>query len=277
VRRQLLHLLAEPPACVLADEWRVLALFSCDRHLSHPLQRRTFFRRLHHGLRAATGRLALGWSCVHTGMSAWHRAFVEANQALSMVIHILGPGQAAAYAEVAILSLVSGRRDVAHLRMLQDQLLGPLRLHDGDEHMDLTGTLEIYLESACHASRTAELLRLHRNSVSNRLQRIKELCDVDLEDPDMRLLMQLIFRSVRGTQSDSPLAPSAVRSPGIRASAGAAPPPNSLCAGPTASNLFRESAQLIESRASKDPDERYTSYARPLTASNSSLASVTKR
>ncbi|MBV9581188.1 MAG: helix-turn-helix domain-containing protein [Chloroflexi bacterium] len=194
-----------------------------------------------------------------------------------MVIHVLGPGQAAAFAEVAILSLVSGSRDPTYLRLLQDQLLGPLWLHDQEERMDLAGTLEIYLESACNASQTAELLRVHRNSVSNRLQRIKELCDVDVEDPDMRLLVQLILRSVRGAHIDSPLAPDTVRPPGIWAAGGVAPRVNGLSADPTAPSVFRESAQLAETRASTNPEERHAGYARPLTASNSSLASVTNR
>jgi hypothetical protein len=278
VRRQLLELLVEPPASVLADEWRILALFSNECHLTRPVQRRTFFRRLHHGLKAASGRLALGWSCMHTGTGGSHRALVEANQALSMVIHTLGPGQAAAFAEVAILSLVSGPRDPAYLQLLHDQLLGTLWLHDQEERMYLVGTLEIYLESACNASQTAEILRVHRNSVSNRLQRIKELCDVDVEDPDMRLLMQLIMRSLRGAQGDSPLAPDANASlPGISVAAGGAPQVSGLCVGPTASSVFMESAQLADSRASTDPKNRYAGYARPLSASASSLASVTNR
>jgi hypothetical protein len=72
---------------------------------------------------------------------------------------------------------------------------------------------------------------------------------VDLEDPDLRLLMQLILRSVRGGHSDSGLVLAALRAPGIWASAGAAPPAKSLYAGPTAPNVVRESAQLVETRA----------------------------
>jgi sugar diacid utilization regulator len=247
-------LLTEPPAEVLADEWRILALFSNECHLTRPLQRRSFFRRLHHGLKAASGRLALGWSCVHTGASGWPRAFAEANQALSMVIQVLGPGQAASYAEVAVLSLVSGPRDPSHLQLLQEQFLDPLRLYDQEEHMDLTRTLEIYLESVCNASQTAELLRVHRNSVSNRLQRIKELCDVDLEDPDMRLLVQLILRWARSATSEShELEPGAKRPPGIWAPAGLTAKINGLLAGPSVPDVGLESGHfqvhLAETRA----------------------------
>ena len=198
VSRHLLDLLIEPPALVLTDEWRILAVLANEHFRIQPQRRGTFFRRLHRGLQAAHGRLALGWSCLHSGSTGWRRAVDEANQALSLVIQVLGPSHAAAYAEVTILSLVSGPHDSGHLRMLQEQLLRPLSVHDQEEHMDLIATLETYLESACNASHTAELLRVHRNSVANRLQRIKELCDVDLEDPDARLLLQLILRSARG-------------------------------------------------------------------------------
>jgi DNA-binding PucR family transcriptional regulator len=219
VRRQLLHLLPESPALVLADERRVLAVLSVDASLGQAPRRRRFFRTLHHRLRAA-GRTALAWSCVHTGSTGWRHALDEADQALSAVIRVLGPDHAAGYAEALVLSLVLGQRDPDRLRALHQHLLAPLWVHDQQEHMDLISTLETYLETACNASHTAELLRVHRNSVANRLQRIREVCDVDLEDPDMRLLMQLLLRSTRGLTQES------LSWPGVKqvgAMAGAAP------------------------------------------------------
>jgi purine catabolism regulator len=137
-------------------------------------------------------------------LRGWRRALEEAKQALSMVVRLFGPGNAGGYAELSVLNLVLGAHNLDHLRMLQEGLLGPLFWHDQVDRTDLVATLEMYLDSACNASRTAEALRIHRNSVAYRLQRIKELAEVDLEDADTRLLVQLILHSARGLSDQTP-------------------------------------------------------------------------
>jgi hypothetical protein len=214
VSRLLLDLLAEPPALLLCDKGRVFALLAAGEVLGQPAQRSFVFRRLHRALQTANGRVAVAWSCVHAGVNGWRHALDEASHALSMVIRVLGAGAAAGYAEVTVMSLVLGAHDPAHVRALQDHLLGPICDYDQTERADLIPTLETYLENACNASRTAEVLRVHRNSVANRLQKIKELCDVDLDDADMRLLMQLILCSARGLNTTPGSVPSS--SPALR-------------------------------------------------------------
>jgi len=213
--------LLERPSLMGWDKGQVLALVSARGVLREPGERRFRLQRMHQLLQLATGRVALGWSCVHAGVHGWRRALDEARQGLSMVVRMLGPGNAGGYAEVSVLSLVTGAHDSDQLRTLQESLLGPLFRHDHTDRADLVATLETYLDSACNASRTAEILRVHRNSVANRLQHIKELADVDLEDPDMRLLVQLILRSAR-CFSDQPRPGVSAFAPGPRLSATAA-------------------------------------------------------
>lgn len=214
-------LLLERPTLIGCDEGRVFALVSANGALTDPGQRRCMLRRVHEALELANGRIALGWSCVHIGLRGCRRALDEAGQALSMVVRVLGPGNAGGYAELSVLSLVLGAYDSEHLRLLQEGLLGPLFWHDQADRADLVATLETYLDAACNASRTAEVLRVHRNSVAYRLQRIKELADVDLEDPDTRLLVQLILRSARRISDQTQLGVSAFAPP-IRVSASTA-------------------------------------------------------
>ena len=56
-------------------------------------------------------------------------------------------------------------------------------------------TLQVYLDSWGSLARTAEVMHLHRNSVSYRLKRIFDLLKVDPDDPDDRLLLQLACRA----------------------------------------------------------------------------------
>ena len=79
-------------------------------------------------------------------------------------------------------------------RLISEQLspldrLGPRRAEAA------LRTLKTYLDEQGSVSRTAQALHLHRNAVSYRLRRIVELLDVDLDDPDQRLILQLACRA----------------------------------------------------------------------------------
>ena len=56
-------------------------------------------------------------------------------------------------------------------------------------------TLAVYLDEQGSIIKTAQKLHLHRNAVANRLRNITELLDIDLDDPDQRLVLQLACRA----------------------------------------------------------------------------------
>jgi len=74
-------------------------------------------------------------------------------------------------------------------------LLSPIQKADSDG--ELLRTLETYLDNNCSPSETAEVLQIHRNTVLNRLEKIKSLLRVDLNQPDERLALQLACRVIK--------------------------------------------------------------------------------
>jgi DNA-binding PucR family transcriptional regulator len=72
-------------------------------------------------------------------------------------------------------------------------LLNPL----GDPDGTLITTLTAFLDSRGSQSETAAVLGIHRNTVAQRLARIKELLAVDLDDPETRLALHLACRAVK--------------------------------------------------------------------------------
>ena len=62
------------------------------------------------------------------------------------------------------------------------------------EDGQLLKTLQTYLEEGLSVSATATALGLHRNTVSARIARLRELLDIDLDDADHRLALQLACR-----------------------------------------------------------------------------------
>ena len=67
---------------------------------------------------------------------------------------------------------------------------------DAERHTDLLPTLETYLE-APSVGEAAELLFIHRNTLSYRLERIEKLLQVDLNDPGQRLNLHVAAKCHR--------------------------------------------------------------------------------
>ncbi len=73
---------------------------------------------------------------------------------------------------------------------------GLLKLRESDEknHTEYTQTLKIYLEQHLNATQTARELYIHRSTFLYRLERIKEILQSDLEDPEELFYLELSMR-----------------------------------------------------------------------------------
>ena len=80
--------------------------------------------------------------------------------------------------------------------------------YDREHSTEFARTLMVYLTKERSQSRTAEALHLHRNTLTYRLQRIRELISCDMEDDDTRLHLLLSFRLLPNPAGE----PSAVKS-----------------------------------------------------------------
>ncbi len=72
-----------------------------------------------------------------------------------------------------------------------DYVLGTLVDYDRAHDTDLLHTLRVYFRSNGNAIVAARRLFLHRNSLQYRLDRIAEVLDCDLHDPQTRLALNL--------------------------------------------------------------------------------------
>lgn len=95
-----------------------------------------------------------------------------------------------------IKRLLSDQHATPSLVDLADRLLRPLTSVDASGYLTLT--LSCYLDNESSATATALRLGVHRNTVLQRLDRIRALLDVELNEPDERLALHLATRLVRG-------------------------------------------------------------------------------
>jgi hypothetical protein len=77
--------------------------------------------------------------------------------------------------------------------------LDELRHHDQCTGSAYTATLALYLDRFGDSAATAAALGLHPSTVRYRLRRLYEICGIDVEDPDERLLCQLLLRDDHAT------------------------------------------------------------------------------
>ncbi|MXV89250.1 MAG: PucR family transcriptional regulator [Acidimicrobiia bacterium] len=66
-----------------------------------------------------------------------------------------------------------------------------------DTEGDLLETLEAYLDASCSTTGAAHRLGVHRNTVSNRVRRVADVLGIRLDDPEVRLSLQLACRVLR--------------------------------------------------------------------------------
>ena len=69
-----------------------------------------------------------------------------------------------------------------------------LRQLDHGKGTDYTETLRVLAEVNFNTTHAAEALYIHRTTLQNRLERIQRLADLDLNNSDMRFLLQFSFR-----------------------------------------------------------------------------------
>jgi sugar diacid utilization regulator len=130
------------------------------------------------------------------GPANLRQSAAEARDAASLGRLTLGPRRIARQADLGVYRLLLALRDGGALAPFVRQTLQPL---DDDARSGdlLLETLEVYFAHNGNAVRAAQQLHLHRNSMLYRLRRVSELIGQDLEDPDVRLALQVALKGRR--------------------------------------------------------------------------------
>jgi len=142
------------------------------------------------GLRLATGIGRPGY-----GLSGLRNSLSEAQEAATLAQAAGGTSVVHHIDELGVERILLGWYSSAEFAEFAEAMLRPIINNDSDG--TLLHTLEVYLDSESSPTITSDLLGLHRNTIMNRLTRIRELLLVDLDDADQRLAVQLACRIVK--------------------------------------------------------------------------------
>ena len=124
-------------------------------------------------------------------------AYNESLEALDLGRRIWPDEQIYAFAEIGIFNLLRNAADRNEL----DRYLSPsiLKLQEYDQRMDahLVDTLHVYLVENGSIKETAERLYLHRNTVIYRLNKIRQITNLDIDQARIRFLLMLSFAAIQ--------------------------------------------------------------------------------
>ncbi|GIW04423.1 MAG: CdaR family transcriptional regulator [Thermomicrobiales bacterium] len=135
--------------------------------------------------------VSMGLGRVGSGLRGIRHSYHEAKQALTMGRRLYGPGRLTRFDDLGVYRLLFAAQDLPELRAFHDEALGPLIEYDRENGADLIRTLEAFFAARCGPKEAAALLGVHRNTVLYRLERIRELTRLDLDDADVRLRLHL--------------------------------------------------------------------------------------
>jgi len=150
--------------------------------------REAFSRRL------GDATLSLGVGSELPGLTGLRQSYQQAVDALKLGQAIFGDGRTIFYSDLGLYRLLLSIRDHPELEEFYQGTIGKLASYDAKSDGELLRTLDAYFSSHGSPTEAAERLHVHRNTLLYRLQRIRSIAGIDLEDPEVRLSLQLALR-----------------------------------------------------------------------------------
>jgi purine catabolism regulator len=200
------ELLRSWPNCwVLSEARRIIALLPVVEHDidGEREQEQITLARLEHAMsRYLSGseqngnhpQFSSGIGRVARDISAIPQSYQQAQQALEIGSRLFGDGKLHSFAQLGIYRLLFHLYEHRELVQFYEETLGPLVDADTRNNTALIETLENFFRYNGNLSETARAMHFHRNSLLYRLGRIEELLSRSLEDPELRLSLQVALK-----------------------------------------------------------------------------------
>lgn len=143
---------------------------------------------------------------ISIGVGTWTDTIASVRQSYSDALTCLrigriikGAGAITYPKEITSYALLSGVDTSRILAQVYGSIIAKLEKSDKTHETDLLKTLEVYLETDRNLTDTAKELYIHRNTLSNRLERIIDLTGIDFNDRELTLSLRLALRQRKVT------------------------------------------------------------------------------
>ena len=129
------------------------------------------------------------------------RSLREAGLAQRLQKTLLHGSGACEYPRLGIFRMLAGISDLTDVNAFIREWLGQLIDYDTRRKAELVHTLTQYLEHGGNYDATAAELSVHKSTLKYRLQRIRDLTGLELNDPDVHFNLQLATRALGTMQA----------------------------------------------------------------------------
>lgn len=134
-----------------------------------------------------------GYSESFQGLAHFKSYYQQAKVALDYASAETGTGCLLSYSKISTHYLVSTLYQTVPQHLICHPAVETLHVYDRDNNTELAETLRCYLENERNTQRSAQKLYIHRNSLMYRMDRIKELVQIDLDHPEERLRLMISY------------------------------------------------------------------------------------
>ncbi|HWO02415.1 MAG TPA: PucR family transcriptional regulator ligand-binding domain-containing protein [Blastocatellia bacterium] len=142
-------------------------------------------------------RIRIGVGRLARRLSDFPISYREAREAL-FIASISGDTRPVShFNDLGVWRLLLRVEDQTELERLAHYYLSALTNHDRDQQTSWLRTLETFLDQNGNLRATARALELHRNTVTYQVENIGKLLGQDLNNPEVRLNLQLALRARR--------------------------------------------------------------------------------
>ena len=141
------------------------------------------------------GQCHIGVGGLSARPSELPRSLREAGLALRLQKTLLPGSSACEYPKLGIFRMLAAIPDLTDVDAFIKEWLGSLLDYDARRKAELVHTLTQYLEHGGNYDATAAELSVHKSTLKYRLQRIRDLTGLELNDPDVHFNLQLATRA----------------------------------------------------------------------------------
>lgn len=152
--------------------------------------------QLHQQLASTFPAYDFYWGISEVSLKApdFPQLYQNAELALQYCLHSGGTQYRFTYQDTKETQIVSALSGNEKIRQIAEELLRPLQRHSGDSSTDLMETLAAFIRCNYNTSQTARALHIHRQSLLYRLDKIRDLTGMTLEDHQELFLLEVSLR-----------------------------------------------------------------------------------
>ncbi len=149
--------------------------------------------------RIKSGHVDVGISRPGSGLAAMREAWREARDALGIANELGETNQVTYYGDLKLYQLLLALKEhnVEELEQFHNATLATLLEHDARRQGEYIRTLNGFFHANGNLARAAKELDVHRNTLVYRLERIRELTNLNLDDAENRLILHLALKIQR--------------------------------------------------------------------------------